>query len=153
MLFRKIISPFLILLYLSAVIGLGFYSCHCSHSERLVLLTYDHCECAHDAYHHHVQNTSSCHKSDCAHKIADETCLSNEDGCCKVVYKSIDIDQENSVQSIKDFYNTSVVLAVILPLYEIEIVNNDVYESFDFSKAPPLDLKTQLIYQNCQLRL
>ena len=148
MLVRKIISPFLILLYLSAVIGLGFYNCHCEHSDRLVLLTYNHCDCAHEAYGQHKNN--SCGEKTCKH--SNESCADEDGDCCKVVYKSIDIDQETSNQEAKNL-STLLVLAAVLPSI-IDIQDTDSQTNpFDFSKSPPEGLKTPLIYHNCQLRL
>ncbi|MDR1055358.1 MAG: hypothetical protein LBL90_05940 [Prevotellaceae bacterium] len=143
---RKIISPFLILLYLSAVIGLGFYYCHCERSERLVLLTYEHCDCAHKSHSHN----NTCEKSACEHSA--EGCDTG-DACCQVVYKSIKIDQENSVQKAKNTASPLFLITAVLPPL-IDVLNeNDANNSFDFNKAPPESLKTPLIYQNCQLRL
>lgn len=151
MLIRKIISPLLILLYLSAVVGIAFYNCHCEHSQRLVLLTYNHCDCAHEAYAH--ENHTDCGDDVNCQNSKNACSLTSDGDCCKIVYKSIKIDQENTAQQIKASTTVLFALAAILPslcdVPEIAAVNN----SFDYSKSPPDYYKTLLIYHNCQLRL
>ena len=149
MLVRKIISPVLVVLYMFAVNGFVFHNCHCKQSQYIsILTTGNFSEC-----HHHKQQKKQkpCCKSE---NKAKKVCAKDDNTCCELTHKSIKTDQENFVQQIK----TSIKLPVLYALSKLSSYNDsfEIHDSnkyFEYSKPPSENLKTSLIYHNCQLRL
>ena len=146
---RKIISPFILLLYLAASIGFGFYNCHCEHSDRLVLLTSDHCSCAHDSAHN-----QQCTTTGCSHTTTDNDCDDENGDCCKVVYKTIEIDQnEPKAQQLNKVITDYNLLAVLLPLFSLTDYTCQSENRVAALQAVPDYAGSDIIYLHRQLRL
>jgi hypothetical protein len=145
---NKIIAPFIVLLYLSATIGLAYYNCNCEQTQRVVLLSEEHCN---TCEHHHT--TTIPNEDNCC-KLPEQKNKEIDNNCCKIVYKSIQIDSENFMPT----HNISPY--VLFLTADFATLSPDIYANCDnntipFHNSPPAfaNFKTPLIYSNCQLRL
>ena len=144
-----IISVILACIYsASTIVGIGVIRCGCTHSQRLVMLSFypsclcsssDEDCCAHNENHH----------DDHVHE--DFGCMDND--CCSLVYQYMDVDQLN-VSYIHD-YPTKNVTSLFFPLLSVDILMDNMQQCVATIKnnSPPGILKIPLIFMHRQLRL
>ncbi len=139
-----ILSGVSISIYLFTMMGVGRYSCHCSHSSEISLFgIVSKCSCTH--HEHQVQHDHNCICG--AHLEVKEP---KRDDCCSVSFLFLDTDQ-NSKYNATDLIipEISHLLPMCMPCLGFTVIHRPIIKSFQalFRKSPAsiLELTRQLI--------
>ena len=140
------ISVILLFTYsVSAFMGIGIFSCSCTHSQQLVMMSvHPSCQCSNS-----VENC--CRHNE--HHSDDEEDDDCGDDCCSLVFQYMDVDQLNITKSLNQ--PTKVLSFLFSPL-SIDGLITSIKECTVAVKnnSPPFGLfKIPLIYMYGQLRL
>jgi len=78
-------------MYVTTVIGIGRYSCHCEHASSITFLGISSkCNCTHEEHHHDPGNCCP----GCGHHLVTKSV--KKDDCCAVKFYMLDSDQNQS---------------------------------------------------------
>lgn len=151
--FKKFISAFLVLLYLTVTAGVAVHECGCGNSGKLELFVAESsCSC-----HHSAEDCCHSHKQ-CEHNHNSNHSEQNQDsddqdchGChCATVVLAVDVD--GIAVSAETFtFEPLAIAAVLAPAQLFDL--NTASMVAPSSHSPPRVAPVPVIYKNCQLRL
>lgn len=146
---KHIFAFIIIPLYLISMAGVGVYKCHCGHSNQIVLLTTDDCDCRHD--HVHLLDCNDQEPSGYIEVEYEDR--SSKGHCCQIIYEVLDVDQETISQKVS-FNNNFKFITLFSAILPVSLTSVEYH--FMEEHCQPLLLQTGkllLIYQHSQLRL